>query len=356
MYEEVTYEEIMTRMLDRVRSEHPEIDTREGSLVYTAIAPCALELAIMYTELDRVIDEVFADTASFEYLERRTSERGITLRRASRAVMKGNFNIKVPVGTRFSLSNFTYVVINSENSYLECETPGREPNTIFGTLTPIDNITGLTVAEITECIILGEDDEDVEDLRARYFDSLGVQAYGFNQQQYREVVKSMNGVGAVRVTPVWNGGGTVKLTILNSEYKSPTDDLISIIQEKLDPLDSQGEGIGLAPIGHTVTVTKAEETSIVIETNIVYRDGYNWELVKDSVFAALDKYFIELCKVWETEPIVIRQSHVNNAFLSVTGILDVYGTKVNGVNLSDGSTYELVGGNIPVRGAVNGNS
>lgn len=49
MYEEVTYEEILERMLERVPDD---MDKREGSLIYDALAPAAIELQIMYIELD----------------------------------------------------------------------------------------------------------------------------------------------------------------------------------------------------------------------------------------------------------------------------------------------------------------
>lgn len=352
MYEHITYEDIMTRMLDQVRSEYPEIDTREGSLIYTAIAPCAIELAIMYTELDRVMDEAFADTASIEYLERRTSERGIYQRLASNAVMQGNFDVVIPVGTRFSLGDFNYIVTDSENSYLQCETAGSAPNTVFGTLTPIDTVTGLTVAEITSCLIPGEDDEDVEDLRARYFNSLNVQSYGFNAQQYREVVDDMDGVGATRVIPAWNGGGTVKLVLLDSEYGTPSGALIELVQNAIDPLGSQGSGVGLAPIGHTVTVVGAGETPVNINCTFDYLDTYDWESVKDSVYSALDEYFAGLAESWETGAVTVRVNHINNVLMNVQGVEDVSGTTLNGSN----GNLLIDSENIPVRGMINGNS
>lgn len=352
MFSEVTYEEIMTRMLDRVRSEYPEVDTREGSLIYTAIAPCALELAIMYTELDRVLEETFAETASLEYLEKRASERGISQRLASHATMQGNFDVIVPIGTRFSLGEFNYIVTDAANSYLQCETAGSEPNTVLGTLTPIDEIRGLTVAEITKCVIPGEDDEDVEDLRARYFSSMTTQPYGFNVQQYREVVNDMDGVGATRVIPVWNGGGTVKLVILDSNFASPTPALVEEVQKAIDPPEGQGEGLGLAPIGHTVTVVGAENTPINIECTFDYADTYQWETVKDGVFEALDAYFADLSKNWEADAIIVRITHINKALIGVIGIEDVRGTTVNGStdNITIDSDY------VPVRGTVNGDS
>ena len=44
MYENVTYEEILKRMLDRVPSD---VDKREGSIVYDALAPAAVEIQLM---------------------------------------------------------------------------------------------------------------------------------------------------------------------------------------------------------------------------------------------------------------------------------------------------------------------
>ncbi len=71
----MTYEEILQRMLDRVPNN---IDKREGSIIYNALAPAAVELAQMYIEAERILNEGFADTASREYLIKRAAERGIT--------------------------------------------------------------------------------------------------------------------------------------------------------------------------------------------------------------------------------------------------------------------------------------
>ena len=75
MFETMTYEYILERMLNRVPKD---IDRREGSIIYDALAPAAAELCQMYIDLDVVLDETFADTASREYLIKRAAERGIT--------------------------------------------------------------------------------------------------------------------------------------------------------------------------------------------------------------------------------------------------------------------------------------
>ena len=45
MYEDVSYEGILNRMLNRVPDS---LDKREGGVIYTALAPAAAEMKIMY--------------------------------------------------------------------------------------------------------------------------------------------------------------------------------------------------------------------------------------------------------------------------------------------------------------------
>ena len=74
MFEETTYETILERMKDRVSDS---MDKREGSIIHDALAPTAIELQLVYIDLDTVLREVFTDTASREYLARRAEERGM---------------------------------------------------------------------------------------------------------------------------------------------------------------------------------------------------------------------------------------------------------------------------------------
>lgn len=51
-------------------------------------------------------------------------------------------------------------------------------------------------------LVPGEDDEDVESLRERYFSSFNAQQFGGNQADYINKTISISGVGSVKVTPV----------------------------------------------------------------------------------------------------------------------------------------------------------
>jgi uncharacterized phage protein gp47/JayE len=357
MYERITFESIMEDMLSRVPSN---IDKREGSVIWDALAPCAIELQNVYIALDTILNETFADTASLYYLAKRAAERGISQKLATKAVLQGEFTptaLELPIGTRFSCDALNYAVTEKvqDGVYkLTCETAGSEGNRHLGTLIPIDYVDGLATAELTEVLIPAEDDEDVEALRERYFNSMTSQAFGGNVADYKEKTTSIEGVsvGGVKVTPVWNGGGTVKLTIIDGEFGVPTQTLIEAVQNAIDPVGHSGEGFGLAPIGHIVTVVGVDGKTIDIVTNITYQTGWGWDSAKSYIQNAIDLYFKELNKTWdESEGLIVRISQLESRILSCEGVLDVSGTTLNGST----SNVSLDVNEIPVRGTVNGN-
>ena len=109
MYEDGnSFEEIMERTLARVNTD---VDKREGSVIWNAIAPVAEELAYFYTLLDAILEEGFADTAEREYLILRCKERGISPTEATKAVLKAEFNMEIPIGNRFNLGDLNYVIL-----------------------------------------------------------------------------------------------------------------------------------------------------------------------------------------------------------------------------------------------------
>ena len=289
MYENMTFENIMDRCLDRVSAS---IDKREGSVVYDAIAPAAAELAILYIELAYLMDRAFPDTEYGEDLTKKVRERSIFRTPAAAAIRKGYFEdgngaaMDVPIGTRFSGDNLNYVVtekIAPGQFRLLCETPGVCGNQYQGTLFPIDYVEGLGAARLADILINGEDEEDDEALRARYMESLHTQAYGGNIADYKTKIELLQGVGAVKVFPVWNGGGTVKIVFINSDWGVPSDELVDSVQTAVDPVQNQGVGDGIAPIGHVVTVEGVTGTTIHVSFTLTFAASVDWSMVEDAV-------------------------------------------------------------------------
>ncbi|MGN7402727.1 baseplate J/gp47 family protein [Cytobacillus praedii] len=356
---DTTYEDLMAQKL---AGGDPSLDTREGtSLIYNATAANSIEIIQMLFTLKNQIDLVFADTAPREYLIRRAAERSLKPHEATRARLKGVFNIDVPLNSRFSLDELNYVVIEKINLgefILECETAGNIGNLFLGTIIPIEYIDGLTNAELTEVLIPGEDEEETEAFRERYFNSYDSTAFGGNRKDYKDKVKKLPGVGGVRVYRAWNGGGTVKLVIINSQFEKPSVTLLDEVQEAVDPLEAQGEGLGIAPIDHIVTVFSVEETVIDVSLNITYQSGWGWDEIQVNVQKVIDDYFKELAEEWgkaitfeeDHTGVVVRISQIETRILGVAGVLDIANTQLNSAQ----SNIALDKESIPKRGVVIG--
>lgn len=398
MYENETYEVILERMLNRVSDK---LDKRPSSVIYDTHSSTAIELQILYIELEYLIKNSYGDTAAREFLIMLAKDQGLSPDTASKAVLQGEFtpaNIDV-TGKRFNIGDINYVVLKQiqPGQYeVQCETAGAIGNQYLGDMIPMDYIDGLQTAQLTKILIPGEDDEDTEVFRQRYFDSFNEQSFAGNRAAYLETVRKIDGVGDLKVTRVWNGdirpaemipsakvtawfnsvvggldaevaawlsavymasyekkltvGGTVLITVVNSlDFGEATDVLLNKIQTELDPVENAGEGAGLAPIGHVVSVKSADPVQAYITTSVTFNEGYNWTNTNTLIREAIDSYLLELRKEWaDSSNIVVRVSQIETRILGVDGVLDVTNTKING----SANNLTLTKYQIPVLGGV----
>lgn len=358
MFEDQTFETILTRMMNRVSNT---LDKREGSIIYTALAPIAAELAQAYADLDVFMRLTFAQTADGEYLTRRAAEFGVNRRPATPARRQGLFYgagdapIDVPIGSRFGIDGLIYAVVSKVSTgiyVLECETAGTVGNQPFGALLPVEYIAGLARAELGTVLVPGEDEEDDESLRQRLYAAVNEPPFGGNVADYKQKIGVMEGVGGVKVFPVWQGGGTVKCTIIASDWSSPAPTLVSEVQEAIDPTP-QGEGYGLAPIGHTVAIAGVQSVTINVETTVTLADGVTVGQVQGPIEEVIETYLLSLRKDWASQSqLVVRISQIESAILTVPGVIDVTGTTLNG----SAANVTLDAEEIPVLGTVTINS
>lgn len=401
MYEHITYEKLLRQMLEKALSFNRNLDTREGSMVWLGNAPAAVELQNLYIAMDTVLRETFADTASREYLILRAAERGLSPYPASPAVLELSItpvDLTLSMGSRFSIGDCNYFVSASrdENGKYEitCETAGESGNEYGSVVIPIEYIKGLETCMVTALLIPGENEEDTEAFRQRYFDSLRAQAFGGNRADYMQKVSAIPGVGGVKVYRPWNGdirpaelippegtdewvksvqatesikhwlnqifaaaadtkltvGGTVKLVIADSTGGKPSEKLIELVQTTMDPTQNAGEGVGLAPIGHVVHVSGVEQETIDLTLKLTYQKEWNWEDVASYVTDTITAYFKEVAQTWskQEQPLVIRVSQIESRILDVQGIMDITDTQINGM----AANYTLKLDHIPQLGTV----
>ena len=147
-------------------------------------------------------------------------------------------------------------------------------------------------------------------------------------------------------------GGTVLVTVVNSlDYGEASSVLLESIQTELDPVQNAGEGYGLAPIGHVVSVKSAETVAVYVTTTVTFEEGSNWTNTKTAIEEVIKAYLLELRQEWaESSYLIVRVSQLETRILGVKGVIDITNTKINGSaeNLSLGE-YQ-----VPTFGGVSG--
>lgn len=401
MFASETYEQILSRMLSVVKANDGNLDMREGSVVWYGDAPAAIEFTNLYIALDTILKETFADTASRQYLIRRAAERGLAPQEASYATLELTTTpatLELGMGERFSIGDLNYAVTSkvSDGVYqITCETAGASGNDYSGICIPIEYIKGLETCTVTALLIPGEDDEDTEIFRQRYFDSLNAQAFGGNKRDYIDKVNAIQGVGGCKIYRAWNGdivpaslippdsvavwiaaltdvpdavkewldavytagaskqltvGGTVKVVIIDSTYSEPSSTLVDLVQTTVDPEQNAGEGLGTAPIGHVVNVIGVVADTINITFTLTYKTGWSWDSVEAAAQKAIKVYFTELAKNWASNEnaLVVRTAQIESRMLAITGIEDISGTTIN----DDVANLTLPIDHIPALGTI----
>ena len=180
-------------------------------------------------------------------------------------------------------------------------------------------MNGLAEAVLEELRTDGEDEEGDEELRKRYFASFDADAFGGNIPDYRRKVGALENVGGVKVYPVWQGGGSVRLVIIDQGWKKPTAVEVEKLQALIDP-EIRGEGYGIAPIGHKVTVAGVQERVCNISMRLSLADGCDKETVLAEIRRLYEDYMEGLRKDWaDSEALTVRISHLEARALEANG-------------------------------------
>lgn len=359
-----TYANIRDAML---RDIPDDLDKREGGVIMTSIAPSAYAIEEFYLALDQVQRNAFLGSAVGKYLDYIGESAGTERQHATNAVRLGVCSAEIPLDSRFSTidgeNSVVYVAtkhLGGTNYEMTAATPGTIGNEYIGQILPIDFIYGLEYAEITTVLAPGEDTETDTEYRERIILSLREKPFGGNVQSYIDYISKIDGVGGVQVYPVWNGGGTVKCSIIGADLNPCSQELIDRVQTEIDPEQNSGLGLGMAPIGASVTIGTCTEKPIAIEANVKLAPGYNIDAVEAAATQAITDYYNTLKKDWAkpyTEGNIdyamnVYVAKVTAVLLSVDGIVNATDVKLNNSNNDIALTENATTQEIPSNGGV----
>ncbi|SER87182.1 baseplate J/gp47 family protein [Psychrobacillus sp. OK032] len=348
MYENETYETILDRLLSRFPDT---FDKRQGSVLWDLFSPMAIELSQAYTQMDNVLNLGFAETSTGELLERRVAEQGMTRKTAVKAsglvTITGAVGEIIPLGTLLSTDSDSapiYFVTTEEKTLIsesidvpvEAEVGGVSGNVAIGAITDVlGDLSGAVTVTNEKVFSGGINGESDEELYARYHEKVSRPATSGNKYHYEQWAKEIAGISDARCYPIWQGVGTVKVVVINSEKRSPSAMTLDQVKAHIDTQ---------RPVLADVTVVGVTEVSIDITATLTIREGADMNAVRTSINAIVTDYFKSIAFVGDT----VRYTAIGNAILDSDGVIDYSDLRINGL------TANIILGNdeVPVVGAI----
>ena len=289
-FEQQSVSDVLARLKTDLTITDNTATTVEGSFNADMLTANSIEFGQAYNEMNLMIEAAFADTAWNDYLTMKATEMGVDRKQATAAVVTlkitGTAGAPIIKNSLFStpedLKFYTTVaaVLGSDGTITvkaQCGDTGTAGNVAAGTITKIPySIPGVTAVTNEVGAVDGYTEETDAQLLARYLLKVRTPATSGNANHYQEWALSVAGVGQAKVYSVWNGNGTVKVIIVDSNNATASSTLVQAVADYIETV---------RPIGATVTVTSPAPYPIDICVDIKGVADI------DTVKAAVNAYF-----------------------------------------------------------------
>lgn len=341
----MTKDEILSRLLSDISDE---FDKGVGSFFYDVTKPASEEFEVAYARLGEILKNGFALTASGEYLDFKAAEQGITRKSgvASQVVVTitGTPGSVISVGDKVASDNLIFSAIENKginesgtaDVTVICDTVGTVGNIPTGSINrfPV-TLSGIVSVTNNEPATGGFNEETDDELRDRYFEKVSLPATSGSKYHYIQWAKEINGVGDAKCLPLWNGNGTVKVIIINSEKGVASDELIDEVKNHIEEN---------RPIGAEVTVESAEPLTIDVSVSLTLATGARLETAKEKITESITNYLRK-----NTFAIsYISYAQIGGCILACDEIVDYSDLKLN----NDTQNITVSETQVPVLGVV----
>lgn len=321
----------------------------EGTFSMFNLRSVAQESALLSNNMEIIEDNWSLDSAKGEYLDQKAKDYGMTRKYAAYATgdvtFTGTDGTYVNGGTVISAPDYGVKFVTQETVIIDdgtatvkatCTTTGPSGNVAAGSINKIDEqISGVTSVTNSDDFSGGTDREDDDNFRLRIYFKIRYPSTSGNVYDYQNWATEVSGVGAVKVFPLWNGAGTVKVSILDANGDPATEELIKEVQDYIDP-DPQQTGGGQAPVGALVTVSTATPKAINVAANVEVSVSSDIETIKTEFTQSLKDYFKEIAYDEKTDSLSVAR--VGLILFQVQGVVDYTNLTING-----GTSSVLVG-------------
>lgn len=341
MYENYTEEALRTQMLDNIDSK---ISKSEGYLVYDAIAPVAKRMSEYYAALDTILKLVFGEAAPEvpseyydKFIDQDAARHGlerkqglcsigeVTFMGLDGSVIYENSIVQTIEGLKYKVISQGKINNGKCTLGIKAIELGAKYNVPSNSIVQIPiKINGITSVSNANPTTSGTDTETSEDLLARIISKEREESSSGNVYDYEKWALQVSGVKYVKVRPLWNGNGTIKVIISGENGAQLDGTIIQNVKDYIDPEDGQGRG--KAPIGATVTVVSVTPLPINVNiTGLIVENGFSIDDVKNNIKTSLEVYFQSIPAGG-----VVKINTVEAKVVMAEGVNDITSIKING--------------------------
>lgn len=314
----------------------------EGTFSMFNIRAVAKESAQIQNEMDIIEDNYSLDTAKGEYLDIKGRDYGMYRHYGQKAhgevTFTGTVGSTIPGGTVLIASEYgvqfqtlNSIVVGSDGTVttgIEALAVGPSYNVPAGAINQIaQQIQGVSGVTNAAAFTGGTDREDDDNFRMRIYFKIRYPATSGNVYHYQQWATEVNGVGAVKIFPLWNGPGTVKVSVLDANGDPASEELMQNVEDHIDPEPKQHGG-GEAPVGALVTVSTATAKEIHVSAKVqLGQTAGDIGSVQEAFREALSDYFHSVS--YDGETVSISLARVGNILFGVPGVIDYTGLTIN---------------------------
>ena len=327
-----------------------DVDKSEGSLSFDGIAGTAVIVEDSYYYLDSEKNNFFVDTAVGDALDRFISPFNVVRKAATYS--SGVITVIGAVGTIIPkdsivvadslefLTTEQHAIGDSGTVQIQvvCSVPGIDGNIPANKITAFKNpIQGVVSVTNPSIISNGYAKETDAALRERFFEVVRNPATSGNAQHYVNWAQSVQGVGKAKCLPLWNGAGTVKVVIVNSNYDIADATLVNNTKTYIESVRPILAGV--------LTVESATTLPINVTVDIDLVNNYELATVKGWIVTNITNYLKEI----SFKSTTVSVGQIGRVILDTEGVVDYSTLTVNGgvANIQLGETI------IPKAGVIN---
>lgn len=188
-------------------------------------------------------------------------------------------------------------------------------------------IEGITKLYNEKDITGGTDEEDdaayLERIMEKY-ESEGASYIG-NDADYKRWAKEVTGIGDCIVVPTWNGPGTVKLVLVDSNGRPANDQLVQAVYDHIISPNNREQR--LMPTGSADLTVVAADTKLISYScmKLSHDSSTNMDQIVEDFKAAVMQYYTE-AKLTN----IVRYNKIHAILTNLPGVLDFEELKLNG--------------------------